>query len=250
MNIAKFLILLAIFMFPLNVGAKTNGFAVGIASNHIDVTVGFDGSSVELFGDRRDKKAVVAIVIEGPEKNVTIWKKAKIMGTWVNFHYVKFTKIPTYYNYAISADNISKPLAKAMMQNAIGHDALFNKVNDDKNKSRDDIIVFQDALLQKNYDLGVFFEKSAEINFINDNFFHVSFKIPPSAPTGDYKIHSFLIKNGNVVNHITSDLKVEQVGLNAFIYKSAQSYSFIYALICIFIALLAGWLVSSVRIRP
>ncbi len=249
MNIAKLLILF-IIIFPLGANAKTNGFAVGIASNHIDITVGFDGSSIELFGDRRDKKAVVAIVVEGPKKNVTIWKKAKIMGTWVNFHYAKFKKIPTYYNYAISTDKISKVLSKAMTQNAIGHEALFNKVNSEKNKKREDIEIFQDALLQKNYDLGVFFEKPAEIDFINDNFFHASFKVPPSAPTGDYKIHSFLIKNGKVVNHIINDLKVEQVGLNAFIYKSAQNYSFVYAMFCIFLALFAGWLVSSVRVRP
>ncbi len=252
MNIIKLLVIciFTIVIAPLDVIAKSNGFAVGIASNHIDVTVGFDGSSIELFGDRRDKKAVVAIVVEGPKKNVTIWKKAKVMGTWVNFHYAEFKKIPTYYHYAISADNISKALSKVMMKNAIGHDALFEKVNDDTNKSLKNIKLFQDALLRKNYELGAFFEKPAEIKFINDNFFRVSFDVPAGAPTGNYKIHSFLIKNGKLINHITDALKVEQVGLNAFIYKSAQNYSFIYALFCIFLALFSGWLVSSLRVRP
>lgn len=251
MKTIRFVTLLLLFVIsPLDANAKpSNSFAVGLASNHIDVTVGFDGSSIELFGDRRDKKAVVAVVIEGPKKNVTIWQKAKVMGTWINRHYVTFKEIPTYYHYAISADNIGKALSRVMTKNAIGHEALFNKVNNDKNKNRKNISVFQDALLNKNYDLGVYFEKPAEIKFINDNFFHISFDVPPSAPTGDYKIHSFLIKNGKVVNHATDSLKVEQVGLNAFIYNSARDYSFAYALICIFLAMFFGWLVSSIRIR-
>ncbi len=248
MKIVKLLILCVLIFTPLDAKAS-NGFAVGIASNHIDVTVGFDGSSIELFGDRRDKKAVVAIVVEGPKKNVTIWQKAKIMGTWVNRHYATFEEIPTYYHHTISTDKIGKSLSKALAQNAIGHEALFNKVNSENNKKRETIGVFQDALLKKNYDLGVFFENPAKINFINDNFFHVSFDVPPSAPTGDYKIHSFLIKNGKVINHLTNDLKVEQVGLNAFIYNAARDYSFVYALFCIVLALFFGWLVSSLRLR-
>ncbi len=250
MNIFKVLVACLIIFVPFNASAKTDSFAVSIASDHIDVTVGFNGSSIELFGDRRDKNAVVAIVVEGPKKNVTIWQKARVMGTWVNRHYAKFKRMPTYYNYAISEENIDKSLLKAMMENAIGHDALFDRVNSSKNKKRADIKIFQDALLKKNYDLGVFFEKPVEIKFINNNFFRASFDVPPSAPTGEYKIHSFLIKNGKVIEHITDGLKVEQVGLNAFIYKSAQNYGFIYALVCIFIALFSGWLVSSLRVKP
>ncbi len=234
---------------PINVFAKTSDFAVDIASDHIDITVGFDGSSIELFGDRRDKNAVVAIVVEGPKRDITIWKKAKVMGAWVNRYYVTFEDMPSYYNYAISINNIDKKLSAVMMENAIDHDGLFYKVNSEKNKKREDIKEFQNAFLRKNYDLGTFFEKPTEIKFINDNFFRASFNIPPSAPTGRYKIHSFLIKNGKLIKHITNDLKVEQVGLNAFMYNYAKEHSLIYAVTCIILALFSGWFFSSLRVR-
>ncbi len=224
--------------------------AVAIASDHIDVNMGFNGSSIELFGDRRDKDAIVAVVVKGPEKDITIWKKSKIMGAWINRYYAKFEKMPVYYHYAISTDNIDQKLHDLMIKNAIGHDAIFNMVKSNSNRPQEDIKVFQEALLKKNYEKGVFFEKPAKINFINDNFFHVSFYVSPSAVTGEYEIHSFLIKNYYIAEHEVKKLKVEQVGLNAFIYQSAHEYSLVYAFICIALAVFSGWIVSSLRVRP
>ncbi len=248
------IIVLAPFMLPALVNAQggggNNNLAVAIASNHIDVTVGFNGSSIEVFGDRRDKNADIAIVVEGPRKDVTIWQKAKVLGTWVNRYYANFKGIPVYYNYAISNKKPDKALKDVMNKNSIGHEGIFLRSNSEELKKIKNIEVFKNALLQKNYDLGVFFEKPAEVKFLNDNFFRVSFKVPPSAPTGEYKISSFLIKKGKVIEHNTEILKVEQVGLNSFIYDAAHEYSFVYAITCIFLALFSGWLVSVLRVKP
>ncbi len=247
----KNIAIIAVLAFlPLIAQAKHADLAVAVASNHIDVTVGFNGSSIEVFGDRRDEKSDIAIVIEGPKKNVTIWQKSKVLGTWVNRHYAKFNDFPVYYHYAVSSETIDNSLKKLMKDNAIGHEGIFHRSNSDELKKLKNVDVFQKALLRKNYDLGVFFETPAEIKFISNNFFRVSFNVPPSAPTGEYKIRSFLIKNGKVVEHDAQLLKVEQVGLNSFIYSSARKYSLIYAITCIFLAVFSGWLVSVLRVRP
>ena len=245
--------LIAVLIFsavPLISQASPDDMAIGIASDHIDITVGFTGSSIELFGDRRDVRSDIAIVVEGPEKNVTIWKKDRVMGTWMNRYNAKFKDMPVYYHYAISAETIDEKLKQVMQERAIGHEALFAKVNGKKAKKKKNIEVFQKALVEKSSVLGTYFEQPAKIKFFNDYFFRVSFPIPPSAPTGNYKIRSYLIKDGEVLEDTMNLLKVEQVGLNAFIYKSAHNYSFIYAVICIGIALFSGWLVSVLRVKP
>lgn len=251
MKLLKILVVLSIaVVLPSAVRAKTGNLVIGVANNHIDVTVGFSGSSIEVFGDRRDKETDVAIIMEGPRKDVTIWKKDRIIGTWVNRYYTKFKDIPTYYNYAISAQGFSSSLLEAMQENGIGHEALFHKTKSDKSRKLKDERVYKDALLRKNQELGVFFQQPATIKFMNDNFFRVRFDLPPSAPTGEYKIHSFLIKDGKVIGKTLELLTVEQVGLNAFIYKAAHEYSLIYALVCIFLALFCGWLAGAVRVKP
>lgn len=250
MILRLFIIAVLGVVLPLSARADTGDLVIGVANNHIDVTVGFSGSSIEVFGDRRDKDTDVAIVMEGPRKKVTIWQKDRIAGTWVNRYYTKFKEMPVYYNYAISAEIISAPLQSAMLKNGIGHEALFRKVSTKKSSGLKDENIFQDALLRKNQDLGVFFKKSQPITFMNDNFFRVRFALPPSAPTGEYKIYSFLIKDGKVTERGVDLLTVEQVGLNAFIYKAAHEYSLIYALVCIFLALFFGWLAGALRVKP
>lgn len=245
-----YVLLVLFFIVPMTAHASTGDLVIGVANNKIGVTVGFSGSSIEVFGDRRDKETDVAIVMEGPRKDITIWRKARIAGTWVNRYYAKFKKMPTYYNYAISAQGFSSSLLDAMSENGIGHEALFHKTEINKSRKIKDMKIYKSAFLRKNQELGIFFQEPATINFINDNFFRVRFYLPPSAPTGEYKIHSFLIKDGKVIGNMTELLSVEQVGLNAFIYKAAHEYSLVYALVCISLALFCGWLAGAIRVKP
>lgn len=235
---------------PLAAWAKEGDLVIGVANSHVDITVGFSGSFIEVFGDRRDLDTDIAIVIEGPRKNVTIWKKDRVVGTWVNRYYTTFKDMPIYYNYAISAQSFSSALLDAMLENGIGHEALFHSIETDKSRKLKDVNIYQEALLRKSRKLGVFFSQPATIEFLNDNFFRVRFELPPSAPTGEYKIHSYLIKDGKVIGQDVVLLSVEQVGLNAFIYKSAREYGLIYAFACISLALFFGWLAGAIRVRP
>ncbi len=245
-------IFVVIAFFPISTYADSDMLAVEIASDHIDVTVGFNGSSIELFGDRRDSNAHIAIVVEGPRKAVTIWQKSRVMGAWVNRHYTRFDKFPVYYHHASSLpDEGVEGLNAVLLENGIGHKGLLHKQKDKVKSSNKKENEFYKALIIKNIKAGVFFDKPAEITFLNDNFFRASFSIPPSAPTGEYKIHSYMIDNkGKVIEKTLDMLKVEQVGLNAFVFKSARDYSLIYALLCISLAMFSGWLVSVLRVRP
>ena len=243
--------ILLLSLFGLSYQAYASDLAVEIASEHIDVTVGFTGSSIELFGDRRNKDADIAIVLEGPRKEITIWKKARVMGTWVNRYYMTFENMPVYYNYATTIrGEVDDKLDLIMRHNGIGHEALFSSLDVRKSSSITDVRPFQQSLRQKKEAKGVYFSEPAEIKFMNEHFFRVSFEIPASALTGEYKIHSFLISDGQVVEKTTNTLKVEQVGVNAFVYGLANNYSLAYALICIIFGLFSGWFASVVRVRP
>lgn len=227
-----------------------NDLSVQIARDHVDVTVGFVGDSVEVFGDRRDPDTIVAIVVEGPEKDITLWKRARVLGAWINRHYVQFKDVPSYYHYAVSTDNLDNIPSEILNDYALGHDALFNNIEIEKSRKVEDKKKFEEMLLDKKRSNDIFFEEPASFMFLNDNFFRVSFPIPPSAPTGEYKVRSFLVKDNKVIQEDDATFKVEQVGLNAFIFEMSRDNSFVYALICIILAVFSGWLVSVLRVRP
>src|SRR5580658_6316702 len=79
-----------------------------LSSHSIAITTGFTGASVVLFG-ALDGPGDVVTVVRGPERDITIWRKAKIAGIWANAESVTFANIPSFY--AVAA---SKPLAELL----------------------------------------------------------------------------------------------------------------------------------------
>lgn len=226
-------------------------FAVEVVNSTIEVSVGFDGSTIEVFGDRQNLNADLVIMVEGPRKDITIWKKERVLGAWINRYYLTFKDMPIYYNYASTASIKSEALSKeGGGSKQIGHEALFSSLQIKGSIGHKSDELYKKALLEKKYKQGVYFYKPAEITFISDHLFRVSFDVPPSAQTGDYIIHSFLIEDGRVTQEKIDKLKVKQVGLNAMVVSEAKIHSIRYAFIAIFLALFCGWFASIVKVRP
>jgi cell division protein FtsX len=59
-----------------------------------------------------------------------------------------------------------------------------------------------------------------------------------------------LIRKGEVVEADIDTLKVEQVGVNAFVLAIAKNSALFYALFCIILGAFSGWLANVVRLRP
>lgn len=220
-----------------------------VALDHVDVTAGFTGSTVEVFGTRSDPQADVAIILKGPQKNITVWKKERFMGTWVNRYYVAFKDLPMYYNYGITNPNLMDKNHELMIQHEIGVNGLFEKEGMEKSDSIDDISAYRDSLVVKKRAIGVFPNGSSEIRFLSPILFRTSFTIPPSVPTGDYTVEAFLIKNGKIIEEDSRSLQIAQVGLNAFVLRAAKEHAFFYSLFCIGFAVLSGWIVSIIRVK-
>lgn len=230
---------------------RAQELSVEIAAPHIDVTVGFNGSSIQVFGDKRDEDADIAVYVIGPEKTLTVWERSPVLGAWVNRYYAHFTRQPALYRYAVSFDEEEAlRYSTLMLENRIGVDALFYEADIKLSRKNDDKSRFIAALVNEKIRKGFFPKESAPIKFLNDHFFRIDFDIPPSAPTGEYKIHSLLIKDGKITEADIDVIKVEQVGLNAFILRAAREHGLSYAFICILIAGFAGWLVNALKVRP
>lgn len=227
-----------------SVQAEDDTFFVELATDHVDITTDFTGEEIRLFGYRRDKEANVAIVIRGPDKNITVWKKAQILGAWVNRYSTTYKNIPLYYDYALGKPEHETAPPEVLSANEIGVAEIFAAKS---SKTRKD---FEEALISKKQKANLFPETYKHIRFLNDNFFRVSFPIPPTAPTGQYTVESYLIKDGKVQEKDFESVKIEQVGLNAFLYRASQDHAMLYGIFCIIFAVFSGWLVSALKVKP
>jgi len=74
----------------------------GASQNHFYIEPSYDGTSITLFGsvdsDRlKDEPFDVAITIHGPITPVTVWKKVRRAGLWINAESLTLDGVPNYY---------------------------------------------------------------------------------------------------------------------------------------------------------
>ncbi len=244
MRVLVFAVLL-VLLGPAPVAAQEHVLTVDLAQSHVDITTGFDGASLSVFGVKNQSGDVV-VVLRGPEQDFVVRQKERVGGAWLNRRSVLFHDVPQFYDYATNADVTPLLPVHRLKEEKIGPEAL-RFVPVEEGLSPEDIKVFQDSLIRNKQSQRLFPLAPKDIVFLSDTFFKTQFYVPSNVPTGHYVIETFLIDNQRIVDKRVTNLRVGQVGFSAGIYQFAHSYPFAYAMVVIVIAVLAGWLSNAVR---
>lgn len=218
---------------------------VDLAQDNVEVTTGFSGTDLALYGVK-NKNGDVAVILHGPQKDMVVRRKARVMGAWLNRSSLKFEDIPQFYDMALSkpAQDLLPP--QILKEQRIGPKALrFEPAR--KNITPDKKRTFQDALIRNKQNDGLFPKQAKNITHISDTFFKVLLHMPSNVPTGQYVIETFLIENQKIIDKRVTNIRVENVGFSAAVAEFAHSYAFLYAITVLFAAVLAGWLSNAVR---
>ncbi|MFK7839070.1 MAG: TIGR02186 family protein [Bdellovibrionales bacterium] len=240
-----FLFFIAVFAFLNIADVHARSLTIDLAQDHVDITTGFDGSYLTLFGVK-EEKGDVAVVMKGPKKDVVVRQKASLFGVWMNRHFLVYGDVPSFYDFALSdkAENLLEP--PLLKEYGIGLGSL--KFAPDSNDYKEaEINAFNKALVRNKQAEKLFPVVAKDIVFISDNFFKTEFYLPSNVPTGTYTVETFLINNGRLVEKRETQVKVAQVGFNSGVNKFAHSFSLAYGFVIVLIAVIAGWLSNAVR---
>lgn len=221
--------------------------AVDLAEDHVDITTGFNGAYLSVFGVQ-DEPGDIVIVIRGPKRDMIVRKKKRFFGIWTNLRSMKFEDVPAYYDYALEDVNKMIAAPEVLKAHGIGVEALYFEPEDD-DADIEKVKMFQEGLSRNKRAQGHFPKAPQALVFIKDNFFKTKFYIPANVPTGDYVIETFLIQNGMVKDMKSTDVRVAQVGTSAGIYSFSKKNSVSYGLLCVFFAMLVGWFSNAIRRR-
>ncbi len=194
-----------------------------------------------LFG-ATDGPGDIIVVVRGPEREMTVWRKNKIAGIWVNAESVTFTNVPSFYAVAASRPVYDVVLPATAALYRIGAENL--KLMPQRKETPARTVQFADALVREQESAGLFGSGSGKINFLGDRLFRGTIAFPANVPTGTYLVEIFLVRDREVVGAQTTPLIVSQVGLDAEISDFATRQSALYGVIAVATALMAGWLAS------
>ena len=211
-------------------------------TNHlIAITTGFTGASVVLFG-AIDGPGDVAVVVQGPDREITVRRKSRIAGIWVNSRKVMFANVPSFYFVAAS-----RPL-KEIISPAT---ASFYRLGVTNLEMQPEAMAptqlvdeFVTALVRTQQRARLFPASVAKVSFIGERLFRTTIDFPSNVPTGTYLVQVFLVRDKDIVGGQTTPLVVSKVGLDADVFGFAGRQPALYGAIAVLTAMVAGWLAS------
>jgi uncharacterized protein (TIGR02186 family) len=221
--------------------ARGDAVVADLSSHLIAITSGFTGSSVVLFGATEGRGDIIAVV-RGPEREMTVWRKGKVAGIWVNAESVVFGNVPSFYTVAASRpiEEIVAPGPAALYRIGTGNLKLQAKPP----ATPEEAARFGAALVAEQKRDGLFASETGKIAFLGERLFRTTIGFPANVPTGTYIVEVFLVRDRDVVSGQTTPLVVSKVGLDAAVSDFATRQSAAYGAIAVVTAVVAGWLAS------
>ncbi len=237
------------FLFLLALPAAAEEIVADMSQTRVSITANFDGSEILIFGAVSRQAAApegelgVIITVEGPSEPITVRKKNKAYGIWINTEALEVDSAPAFYAVATSGP---------MDQILSGTEDLRYKVSIEKAiravgvaGSVEDVAGFLDALIRVRTNNDLYQLREGGVRVSENTLFDTSFKLPSNLVEGDYRTRIFLTRDGAVVDNFETSIAVSKVGLEKFLYGLAHEQPLIYALLSLVIAIAAGWMASA-----
>lgn len=223
-----------------------------LSQNAVGITADFSGSEIFVYGaierdrlpDERDDAIDIIVTLTGPDERVTVRRKERVAGIWVNTESVEIDRAPSFYVVATTG-----PLEEILSQTSdlrhrISIERAVRLVGEAQNVA--DQAAFSEAIIRIRRESGVYFEQIGGVKLISRTLFQTSIDLPASITEGDYEAKVYLVRDRKVLDEFATAVTVRKVGLERWIYNLAYEQSFLYGVLSLLVALLAGWGASEV----
>lgn len=224
-----------------------------VSQRQVDIGANFTGANILLFGTvqgvPKSIKPDVVVILRGPDTPIVVRHKSRVAGVWMNTRSVSFQTSPSYYALASTGplDKIADRTWRAVYE--IGLDWLHFSPIDGSNSSAQKIAEFRDGFVGLRQRLGLFSENPKGVEIVDNTLFLTRLSLPTRVPVGAYRAEVYLFLNGRLADKTSLALRVDKSGVERSIYQTAHKSPFLYGLFAVLIALIAGWLASTLARR-
>ncbi|WP_207540413.1 TIGR02186 family protein [Sabulicella rubraurantiaca] len=237
------LALLLTLGFALPAFAQPSPLVARLSSNRVFITTAFTGESLMVFGSTEEPLGPggdeVVVVARGPSSPFVVRRKVQVLGLWLNGPSARFEDVPTFYAVA-GTRPAWRILPEEVRRNlGLGLDAL---PLDRRSGARSP--GFRAALLALKQEAGLWQEDRSTVEVAGSRLFNLLLPLPATVQPGSYRVEVLLVRSRRVVARENLGFTVERVGTAASINEVARERPALYAIVCILLAGLTGWLGS------
>ena len=242
--LALALILGALAAWPAAASEET--IVAGLSQNRIGISANFDGSEIIVYGAvRRDAPAPegaldVIVTVEGPSGPVTVRRKERRFGLWINTESVKISAAPAFYAIATTA-----PLSEILSET----DNLRHRISIPRAIRAvgigEETPQFTDALIRIRGRTGAYLLEEGAVDLAGETLFRADFILPANLTEGLFDVRIFLLRAGVVVDSLETQIDVRKEGLERILYRLAYDLPLVYGVLALVLAAVAGWAANA-----
>ncbi|MEL6521120.1 MAG: TIGR02186 family protein [Pseudomonadota bacterium] len=232
------------------VSAQSRDVIIGLSQERVDITANFDGSEIRIFGAvKRDSPVEpgenidVIIAISGPSTPVTVRKKDRVAGIWVNTEAVEVDLAPSLYKLVTTGPLSEILLDVEDLRHSISIPRAIRSVGAPSDIS--DAAAFTEALIRIRKDQGLYQVLEDAVRMRDQTLFDAQIALPANLVEGTYDARVFLARDGTVIADYSTRIDVQKVGLERAIYRLAHDQPLVYGVLSLVIAIAAGWGASA-----
>ena len=244
----RWLAALVLLLVPLQAAGEE--VVAALSQTRVAITTGFVGSEIFVYGAiKRDAPAPeqqqldVIVAVTGPPRPVVLRRKEQVLGIWINGEAVRIDSAPSLYAVATT-----RPLHEAMswtddLRHRVGLEHVVRLV--DAPVWVENPNAYREALIRLREEEGLYFVDEGGVDLKAGVLFDATIALPARLTEGDYLARVFLLRDREVIDVYATSIQVRKVGLERWIYWMATEMSWLYGVLSIAVALLAGWLASA-----
>jgi uncharacterized protein (TIGR02186 family) len=241
--------LLALLLALAAPAAGQESVVTGISADKIALNATFDGSELFVFGAiRRDAPVPedagpldIVITIKGPAGPVTVRRKERRFGIWVNTDSVVVRQAPSFYAVATTAPVQDILSFTEQLRYGIGMAQAVRRVGG----TLTDAGPFTEALVRLKEASGAYVQAPGAVKVAEETLFQTRIEMPANLVEGDYAAEFFLVRDFGVVYNGETLIRVEKTGIERWLYNLSVEEPLAYGIASVLLALAAGWVAAT-----
>ena len=217
-----------------------NQIVADLSQENVKISTDFQGAKILLFGAYDGKKGDdIIVIVTGPKGLVTVQKKEKILGVWVNTRKVNYINTPKYLSISSNRridDILNKKTQKI---SEIGLNNLKIRIQPGIKVEKEGN--WRQALTRNMLKSNLWSINENSVTLNKDSLFRSYLKLPSNVITGQFEVKILHYRNSKLVSQQINSINVSKSGISAEIYNIAQNYSTLYGIFAVLLAVLVGW---------
>lgn len=221
---------------------------IGVSSKEIAIAPDFAGTDVTVFGaidhavpDILESGGYDLVVsLEGPRDFITVRKKERVAGIWVNRRSVTFEWMPESFSMASTRaiDAIAKPTELYTFNVGLPRVRIVPSTFSGRAAEVEE---YRNAFLELKQRAKLYQSNPGGVTFISSSLFQANIHIPADIPNGKHIIRAVLFKKGIVVAEKQLELVVVKTGIEETVTFAALERPLLYGLFAVLLAVVTGW---------